>query len=250
MSTLPGHHLQFLFAKLVNNPILSDINLVSTKTNNGSSGLDSSEVLSIPCHWDIIRARCKVIDNIYHQYFCKSTTLSNSVNINMNENNAQIDINVKENTLTFHTSFDALLIIIRYLYTGVFRNASFSDISIVKDLFELANVLQLPEILSLLNGKYVCSRKSLLNSMEDEIKENEYFFNVDVLFEKSIVNVDEYQSQQRIIIDGQLFVISKAIFYTMSKYFEIMFGSNFMEATVLLFFLLIMKYLKYKNIEQ
>eukprot|EP01084_Bolivina_argentea_P093463 168084_1 len=277
------HPIQLNFAGLVNNDVLSDIKLKATtfdvascrdndvedskddhKINDSTfsllssldeddnedtcdlDGADSprkhSKDGSIFCHWDILRARCIVFDLIFHamhgpQYQANALPTD------------KIYVDPETNTIHFDISYTALVIVVKYLYTGITRRYDYEDMTTARDVMTLAELLHLQSLCIVINGQFINSRRHMKDaqlhmSSDDTLHEwkamklntfdytkwnkqqNKYFLNIHVLYhydEQMYLNVT---SRQQIRIKQRIFQISKIIFLSVSEYFNAMFGKS------------------------
>eukprot|EP01084_Bolivina_argentea_P227418 384092_1 len=239
----------------------SNMSLISSLDDNEQS-TDSEETNSndihhskdgiIYSHWDIIRSRCVVFDLIFYAMIENKTDLLPMDKIYIHRNT---------NTIHFDVSYDALLIVIKYIYTGVTRRYDYDDIRTARDVIDLANILHLKQLSIDINGQFLNSRKRLKDNMENnklnniinikqlkkwktlmELKQfdvskwninEKYFLNVNVLYElnykmyKYMNSNIGFNSRQLIKINNKIFEISKIIFACVSEYFNALFCKEF-----------------------
>jgi len=87
------------------------------------------------------------------------------------------------NTIHFDVCYDALLIVVKYLYTGLLRRYEYEDITIARDVMKLADILHLTHLSVDINGQFVSSRKRL--------KENQFHEADDQKTNDSVPNDDD-----------------------------------------------------------
>jgi len=170
------HPIQLNFSRWINSPILSDIKLESTvrrKTKVDEDGIDqkcnetdtaqlsldddegdSNEVGSvIHAHWDLLRARSITFDLIFHAMLARKAHL------------VPLDgVSIDSDTIRFDICYDALVVVVKYLYSGVLRRYDYDDIAIARDVLRLAEILRLNGVAVDVGGQYLCSRKRLKES--------------------------------------------------------------------------------------
>eukprot|EP00484_Ammonia_sp_Unknown_P001170 CAMPEP_0197023280 /NCGR_PEP_ID=MMETSP1384-20130603/4022_1 /TAXON_ID=29189 /ORGANISM="Ammonia sp." /LENGTH=513 /DNA_ID=CAMNT_0042451475 /DNA_START=65 /DNA_END=1606 /DNA_ORIENTATION=- len=211
-----------------------------TNASNVDQKLTNSIDGSIACHWDILRARCIVFDLLFHAIFAhKLDDLPIS---------DLIRVDTASNTIHFDISYQALLIVIKYLYTGITKRYDYDDLNIARDVVYLANVLHLDQLRVDINGQFLSSRRHLKGSQDsngflndDTLNEwralkletfdfadwdkqsQRYFLNINVLYHFDRAMYKSVNSRQRIKIDNELFQISKIIYVAVSEYFKAMF---------------------------
>jgi len=191
------HPIQLNFGQFVDNPILSDINLKATvfdqtkdskspttpinndendsKYNDPTIPLDvddtntSTTKLSnhssddtISAHWDFLRSRCIIFDLIFH-----AMTHDKSDRIPLHG----VHVDTNTNTIHFDVCYDALLIVVKYLYTGLLRRYEYEDIMIARDVMKLADILHLTHLAVDINGQFISSRKQLKETQLNQFNE-------------------------------------------------------------------------------
>mmetsp|Transcript_12017 Transcript_12017/g.18137 ORF Transcript_12017/g.18137 Transcript_12017/m.18137 type:complete len:496 (-) Transcript_12017:82-1569(-) len=172
------HPLQLNFKDYINSATLSDIKLraisprssliyneTELKNNDDDDILnlddadDGVENDVIFAHWDILRARCVVFDLLFHAIYndqCHAIPITEVVSID-----------VARNIITFDVSYTALLMVVKYLYTGILTTLDNCNLKIVHDVIRLADLLHLRALRIEIYGKFVTSRKHFKQMVND-----------------------------------------------------------------------------------
>lgn len=263
------HPIQLNFAAFINNSNLSDIKLKATVFNETkfiNSDHDDQETMNVDikqehelngslddddndkqdgngdglifCHWDLLRARCIVFDLLFHAMAAQKTC-----NLPTND----IFVDMESNTIHFNVSYDALLIVVKYIYTGVTRRYDYDDIATARFVVQLANLLHLKQLRVHINGQFVTSRKwikeknnEITNDLDGwramkldtfdfgawSFLNQKNFLNTNVLYHFDEKMYAKFGSRQLLKINDRIFQISKIIFVSVSKYFEAMFSKK------------------------
>lgn len=120
----------------------SNMSLISSLDDNEDIDVDDDNDINngiIYCHWDIIRSRCIVFDILFHAI--------NTNKIDQIPKNTDIHIDVESNIIHFNNvSYEALSIVVKYLYTGLFICFSFFVLYCMQTVYINYILAQLPII--------------------------------------------------------------------------------------------------------
>merc|ERR550525_1326266 len=82
-----------------------------------------------------------------------------------------VHVDIDSNAIHFDVCYDALLIVVKFLYTGLLRRYEYEDIMIARDVMKLADILHLSHLAVDINGQFIASRKRLKESQLNQFHE-------------------------------------------------------------------------------